>query len=343
MYRAVKTLFLVVMVGGVFLLSACSSKSAESENVVRVAFFPNITHSQALVGRAQGTFDKALGKEAKVQWKKFNSGPSEIEALLAGEIDIGYIGPGPAINGYSRSHGELQIVAGATNQGSVLVSRKGLVIKNIQELSGKRVAVPQYGNTQDLLLRALLKKAGIKEKTRGGTVDIRQVDNPDIKTLLDSGQLDAALVPEPWGSRLLKEIKANLVLDFDRVWGEGEYPSAVVIVRTEFLKKHPDLVEKWLAAHVELTDFINKNPEESQTIVNRQLKELTKKSLGQDVLDMAWRKMTINYNLEIASVNRFVQVSLEVGNLKEAPDTANLFNLELLNKVLRQKGKNLIN
>ncbi len=258
--------------------------------------------------------------------------------MFAGEIDIGYIGPGPAISGYTKSKGDLQIIAGATDAGAILVTRKDLVLKKVEELSGKRIAVPQFGNTQDLSLRNILQEHGLTDTTKGGTVEIRQADNPDIKTLLDNGEIDAALVPEPWGSRLIKEVQANILLDHKQVWREGKYTTAVVIARTEFIKEHPDIVEKFLRTHVELTDYINKNPEPAKEVINQQLKELTNKPLAKEILDAAFTRLLVTNDPEKASVVDFGQLALKAGFIKEQPDLKNLFNLDILNKVLQEKG-----
>lgn len=329
----------LVMTTVLITTSACGSKKVDQNVTVRVANFPNITHSQALIGRAEGQFQKALGDANKIEWKEFNAGPSEIEALFAGEIDIGYIGPGPAINGYAKSKGDLQIIAGATDAGAILVTRKDLVLKSVKELSGKKVAVPQFGNTQDLSLRNLMQQNGLKDTTKGGTVEVRQAENPDIKTLLDKGEIDAALVPEPWGSRLVKEVKANVLLDYKEVWKEGKYTTAVIIARTQFIKDHPDIVEKFLRTHVELTDYINKEPEKAKETVNTQIKELTKSALAKDVLDEAFERLVVTNNPEKESVEGFIKLSVETGFLKEEPDAKNLFNLKILNKILKEKGQ----
>ncbi|HEY3426286.1 MAG TPA: aliphatic sulfonate ABC transporter substrate-binding protein [Negativicutes bacterium] len=319
-------------------LMGCSSTTKEAKNVtVRIANFPNITHSQALVGKAEGQFQKALGSNT-IEWKTFNAGPAEIEAFFAGEVDMGYIGPGPAITGYAKSKGDLQIIAGATDAGAILVTRKDLVLKNVKELSGKRVAVPQFGNTQDLSLRHILQENGLQDTTKGGTVEIRQADNPDIKTLLDKGEIDAALVPEPWGSRLVSEVQANVLLDYKQVWREGNYTTAVVVARTQFIKEHPEIVEAFLKTHVELTDYINKNPDKAREIVNQQIKELTGKPLAKDILDASFGRLTVTNNPEKDSVIDFVQLSLDAGFIKVKPDLKDLFDLKILNKVLKEKG-----
>jgi len=334
----------IVLLGN---LVGCVSKTEEvtgaankvEENVdVRVGYFPNITHSQALVGKDQGSFQKAIGETNKIDWKLFNAGPAEIEALFAGAVDIGYIGPGPAINGYAKSAGDIQIIAGATDAGAIFVSKEGLVIKDLKDLSGKKIAVPQFGNTQDLTLRKILSENGLLDTTKGGTVEVQQAANADILTLLQKGEIDAALVPEPWGSRLIKEAGANVILDYKDLLRDGQYTTAVVVVRTEFLKNHPKIVEDFIRNHVEVTDYINANKEEAKAVVNKQITDLTNKSIAKDVLDSAFNRLTITNNPEGDSVLDFLNLSVEEGFLRSEPDTKDLINISILNKVLKEKG-----
>ena len=149
------------------------STVATAQTVVRVGAFPNITHPQAMVGKNNGWFDKAMGPQVKVEWKSFNAGPSAIEALFAGAIDMTYIGPNPAISGYVRSNGEaLRIVAGAASGGASLVVRNDSGIQKPEDFHGKRVASPQMGNTQDVALRSWLKAHGMKTTDKGGDVQV---------------------------------------------------------------------------------------------------------------------------------------------------------------------------
>ena len=93
-----------VVVGLIFQVLV-HSLSGSGQTVVRVGAFPNITHARAMVGKANEWFEKALGPSAKIQWTSFNAGPSAIEALFSGAIDMTYVGPNPAITGYARSNG----------------------------------------------------------------------------------------------------------------------------------------------------------------------------------------------------------------------------------------------
>lgn len=324
------------------MFSSTSFASTEEKHTLKVAFFPNITHSQALVGKYEGTFQKELGSSVIIEWKEFNAGSSEIQAFMTGDADLGYIGPCPAINGYVRTKGELQIIAGAARAGAILVSRKDLIIKKISELKGKRVAVPQFGNTQDLSLRHLLRQNGLIETEKGGTVEIIQAENPDIKVILDSGNTDAALVPEPWGSRLVDEINANIVLDYKDIWKGGNYPTAVIIARRKFMNENPGIVTKFIKTHLELTDYIKTNKEKAKKIINLEIKKLTGKNLSKEILDSAFTRVVVTYDPDKLVIAEMANLSLESGFLKKYPDLKDLFNLKILNNILKKNGKKQI-
>jgi NitT/TauT family transport system substrate-binding protein len=173
-----------LLVGFSFWLALVVSGWAQgAANTIRVGAFPNITHAQAMIGKANGWFDKAMGPQVKVQWTSFNAGPSAIEALFAGAIDMTYVGPNPAINGYVRSNGEaLRVVAGAASGGASLIVRGDSGINKLEDFHGKRVPSPQFGNTQDVALRNWLKNHGVKTNDKGGDVQIVPMANSDQLT-----------------------------------------------------------------------------------------------------------------------------------------------------------------
>src|SRR6516164_7856219 len=126
--------------GSLLLLLCAGFGVVHAQAVIRVGAFPNITHPQAMVGKANGWFEKAMGSQVKVEWKSFNAGPSAIEALFAGAIDMAYIGPNPTINGYVRSNGEaVRVIAGATSGGASLVVRNDSGIQKPEDFHGKKV------------------------------------------------------------------------------------------------------------------------------------------------------------------------------------------------------------
>jgi len=312
--------------------------------VIRVGAFPNITHSQAMIGKANGWFEKAMGPNVKIEWQSFNAGPSAIEALFAGAIDMTYVGPNPAINGCVRSNGEaLRIIAGATSGGAALVVRGDSGINGPQDFHGKRIASPQQGNTQDVALRAWLKSNGLKTRDKGGDVVVMPIANPDQLTLFLKKEIDAAWAPEPWASRLVHEAGGRILVDERNLWPNGQFLTTELIVSTKFLQSHPDLVKTWLKAHVELTEWINKNPSPAKQILNQQIQKETGKPLAAGVLDDAFGRMQVTYDPLRGPLMRAAQSAFDAGFLgRQMPDLSHLYDLNLLNQVLAEKGRKAV-
>ena len=284
-----------------------------------------------MVGKSNGWFDKAMGPEVKIEWKSFNAGPSAIEALFAGAIDMTYIGPNPAISGYVRSNGEaLRIVAGATSGGAALVVRNDAGIWKPEDFHGKKVASPQMGNTQDVALRAWLIAHGMKSTDKGGDVQVIPLANPDQLTLFLKKQLDGAWAPEPWATRLIQEGKGRLFLDERTLWPNGDFITAHLIVRTQFLKEHPDLVKNWIRAHVELTDWINGHLPEAKKLLNQQIAKETGKALPDAVLEESFGRMKATYDPLRASLMVAAKSEFEAGFLgRQMPDLSKLVRSDI--------------
>ncbi len=292
-----------------------TSQPTASESV-RLGYFPNVTHAPAMVGITRGAFQKALGRKVAVEAKVFNAGPEEMEALLAGAIDIGYVGPGPAINTFLKSKGRaLKILAGACEGGAALVARPDAHIGSIRDLAGKRVAVPQLGGTQDISLRHFLAAEGLQPQEKGGSVQILPIKNPDILTLFRKGQLDAAWVPEPWTTRLLHEGGAQLVVDERDLWPEKRFTTTVVIVRKAYLEQHPEQVQAFLQAHLQAVAWLSQHPAEGQAAVNAELKRLTGKPLKNEVLSEAWGRVAFSADPNRANIEAFIAAAADAGYL----------------------------
>jgi NitT/TauT family transport system substrate-binding protein len=323
----------------ILLFASCAIHAQQKPTVLRVGYFPNITHAQALVGRANGQFEKALGAGVQVEWKAFNAGPSAIEALFANAIDITYVGPNPTVAGYVRSQGEaVRVIAGAASGGASLVVRKDAGIRNASDFHGKKVATPQLGNTQDVALRSWMRANGLKSREKGGDVQVIPISNPDQLTLFLKGQIDAAWAPEPWAARLVHVGGGRILLDERDLWPDHQFVITNIIVSTKFLKEHPDVVKGFLRTHVELTEWINKNPAQAKQVMNQQLQKETGKPLPPEVLDDAFSRMQVTYDPIRSSLLKSTQQAFDEGFLgRTKPDLSGLYDLTLLNEVLREK------
>lgn len=333
MFEKQKVLLMTVLLTlAVVCLGGCGKKKDDGLAEVRVAYFPNITHSQALVMKNKEMFEEKLEADVNVKWMDFNAGTEEVEAFFAGEVDIGFIGSIPAISGYTKSDGDIVIIAGACDGGAVLVTRSDIVLNSIKDLDGLTVSVPSLGNTQHMNLLTLLEENGLETVDKGGTVTVQPVKNSDVKTLMDSMELDAAIVPEPWGSILENDIGARVFLDWRDVWRNGDYSTSVVVTTKDFLSAHPEVVEKFLESHLEATDFVNNHQEESKDIVNSEIEAVTKKGFDRVILDGSFSRLKFSTDISKESINEFAQIYLDQGFIKKLPDEG-IFDESLLNKL----------
>ncbi|HYR56178.1 MAG TPA: ABC transporter substrate-binding protein [Myxococcaceae bacterium] len=267
----------------------CKKSEAERRNApLRLGFFPNITHAQALVGNDEGNFARELG-EMKLDVKQFNVGPAAMEALSSGSLDITYVGPGPAINTFLKAGRQLRVIAGAVNGGAVFVAKTA---RSAQDLKGKIVASPQIGNSQDIALRYWLKTQGLTiADDSKGDVRVMPIPNPDILSLFISGRLEAGWVPEPWGARLIVEGGGHLLVDERDLWSNRSFPATVVVTTAQVLQTRPEQVAAILRAHAELTRQWQANPDAFAGKANDAFAKLTGKKLSPEVLKQAFSRI----------------------------------------------------
>ncbi|MGN6350437.1 MAG: ABC transporter substrate-binding protein, partial [Candidatus Nitrosocosmicus sp.] len=240
---------------------------SQSSKTLRIGYFPNVNHAQAIIGLKNGDFQKIINKnennssQKKVDIKEFvfSDGPSALEALFGGQIDVAYVGPLPAINGFIASNnGGLKIISGAASGGASFVVRNDAGIQSVKDLGGKKFASPQIGNTQDISLRKYIVNNGYKTTENGGNVTVVPAKPSDIFTLMLKKEIDGAWVPEPWATRLVKEANGKIFVDERDLWPpQGKFVTANIIVRTDYLNQNPDVIKKLLEAHVNETIWIN--------------------------------------------------------------------------------------
>ena len=278
------------------LAAGCARGSAAGARRLRVGFFPNVTHAVALVGLESGCFKRHLAPGVRLDARPFAAGTELVTAIAAGEIDLAYLGPGPAITGYVAGV-PIRVLAGAADGGSVLVSRYDVAIESPAALSGRRISVPAYGNTQDVLLRSVLRQAGLRDTTRGGSVEVVRVESADVRLLFEQKQLDAAMLPEPWAARVEAETGARVVLDWREVWRGGRYPSTLLVATDNLLRGRPQTAAAWLKAHRETVAWIRTHPEEARQVIDTALFHHTRKRLPPGVLERALSRMAVSDEL----------------------------------------------
>ncbi|MEU1705478.1 aliphatic sulfonate ABC transporter substrate-binding protein [Streptomyces sp. NPDC005706] len=320
---------------------AAGAKKTDGLDSVKIGYFGNLTHATALVGKQKGFFQKALGA-TKADYQLFNAGPSEIEALNSGSVDIGWIGPSPAINGYTKSNGKnLRIIGGSASGGVKLVVNPKK-IKSLKDVEGKRIATPQLGNTQDVAFLNWVAEQGWKVDAQSGKGDVSVVrtDNKVTPDAYKSGSIDGAWVPEPTASKLVAE-GGKVLLDESSLWPGNKFVITNIVVSQKFLKEHPKAVEAVLKASVDTNAWINAHPDEAKAAANKQLGVDSGKELPADVLDPAWKSIRITDDPLAATLDTEARHAVKAG-LLEDPRLKGIYDLAPLNRVLGAKGESTV-
>jgi NitT/TauT family transport system substrate-binding protein len=320
-----------------FVLNEPAPAAEHEAKELRLGYFPNITHAQALYAQATGEFERKIG--VRIKWTAFNAGPTAIESLFANAVDATFVGPSPTINGYIKSRGEkFAIVAGSASGGAGLVVRKDSGIHSDKDFAGKTIATPQLGNTQDVAARTWLADKGYRLRERGGSVSLVPLSNPDQLTLFKKKQIDGAWTVEPWLARLEVEGGGELLLEEKSLWPGGKYVTTHLVVSRAFLADNQETMRKLMVALVEVTEQINSNKTAAAAVLNEQLKKETGKALKDEVIQKAMTRVEFTWDPLCASLKQSAEASHRIGFIRKEPALRGIYALTLLKDVLREKN-----
>jgi NitT/TauT family transport system substrate-binding protein len=342
--------FLIPVVALTLLAAACGSSGSSKPNstggstpsgekvTLRLGYFGNVTHAPAMVGLQNGGFAKALGSNVTLKTSVFSAGPAAVEALFSKSIDASFVGPNPAINAYAQSKGAaIRVVAGAASGGAFFVVNKD--IKTAADLTGKKVGSPSLGNTQDVSLRYWLKQQGLSTDTNGGG-DVKIIPGPDNGTVVQefqSGDIAGAWMPEPYASKMIAA-GGHILVDEASLWPKGQYVTTLLVVRTDFLTAHPDVVTNLIKGLSDAIDYTNANPAAAAPLVAAGIDRATGKSIAVDLVTKSFKSITFTLDPIASSLKTDVSHAESLGILKQT-ELTNIFDLSLLNKFLTSSGK----
>lgn len=312
-------------------VSAGSGGGGDGQTTLRLGYFPNVTHGPALIARDQGLFEKELGSDVKIEYSTFNSGSEVTTAILAGALDASFVGPNPAINGYQKSGGKVKVVSGVANGGAFLVVKPG--IKSAADLKGKKVATPSHGNTQDVALRTWLNDNDVTVTKDGGDVTILPQENSVTLTSFQEDQIDGAWVPEPWATRLVQEGGGEILLDEASLWPDGKYTTTVLVVTTDFLDKHADLVQQLVTANDAAIQVIEKDPAAAKASISKGIGDITDKPMPEALITASFKSVKFGLDPIISSLQKSADDAAALGFIENS-DIANLWDPTYVNKVL---------
>src|ERR1700729_2216691 len=313
--------------------SASSSSSSGSGSgssapvTVRLGLLANITHAPALIAIQKGYFTKDLGSN-KLTSTVYNTGTLETTAILAGQLDVAYVGPNPAINAFQKSGGtSIKIISGVATGGASMVVKPS--ITSAADLKGKTIDTPSLGNTQDVAIRYYLKQHGLATTTTGGGDVTIKPTTPNSNAVLQfqSGQIAGASEPSPYDVEM---VKAG-----GKVLFSQPGVTTIMVVTQKFLAAHPDVVSDLLK------DYIKSNPTDAQTSANTELTALSGKGIKASVLPDAFKEIVFTNDPDAASLATDAQQAKAVG-LLTSTDLNGIFDLGPVNKLLQAAGESQV-
>jgi sulfonate transport system substrate-binding protein len=332
--RFVAVLALAAVALGVGGTAAVAKSSKGTESVtLRLGYFPNVTHASAIVGVQGGILAKQLGKNVDLKLSTFNSGTEAVQALQAQALDATYIGPNPTITAWTQFDKGVRVVSGSASGGAYLVVKPN--INTAADLKGKVVASPQLGNTQDVSLRTWLKQRGLKTDTQGGgDVSIRPQDNATSLNAFKTGDIQGAWVPEPWATRLVTEGGGKILVDEATLWPKGQYVTTQLIVTTDFLKAHRDVVQKLVNAQVASNDYIKNNTADAESLVSQGIQQATGKPIDGNLVIASFKNIEFTNDPIASSLVKDNKDQKALG-FPSASSLKGLYDLSFLNTALK--------
>lgn len=290
--------------GFLLILTLCSCTKGNDENSVRLAYMPNVTHAVPLVGIEKGFFQKELGSNVKLEPIHFVVGNSIIDAFITNQIDIAYVGPGPYINSIYRKV-PLKLLSNSANGGTTIVGTADIG-------NDSRISVPQYGNTQDLILRRFLEKENIKNAM------VIAIPPQDTATAFFTMSIDAACLPEPWGTVIIDKIKCKVLKNEKEILNNGDYPVTILITTEEFANKHPEIVESLKKANKKTIEYINSNPVETIAITKDSISKITKKEIKREIISNSIKRCSFKSEIDFNILKKYAEIGVKAGYYKKA-------------------------
>jgi NitT/TauT family transport system substrate-binding protein len=317
--------------------STAASPQAGQAITVKLGIFKNVTHAAGYVALENGYFQKNFGSNVKIEVQAFDNGSDFSTAIATGQIDLGFVGPGPSTNQYLKSK-NFKVISGSNNGGAVLVVGKNSGVNSVKDLVGKTIAIPTKGSTNEISLRLLLKQEGVKVTTDKTGAQIIARAPADTLVALRQNEVDATLIPEPWGTQIESQGIGKVLVPWDKIPpNNGDYPLTILVASDKFLTEHKDLAKAAIKSNIEGIDFIKSNPDKAYELINKQLSTLSGKGMDIPLIKAAISHLKLTADINKAAIEEMAKVSIDAGYIKDVKveqlDLSKFVDTSLLDEV----------
>ncbi|MEI2405774.1 aliphatic sulfonate ABC transporter substrate-binding protein [Niallia taxi] len=333
MFSLKKAYFLLSVILLTLIISACGAASStngsgdgDGEITVNIGVQQSIW--PILLAKEKGWFEEEFEKAgAKVKWVEFQSGPSYFESIASNRLDFGRVGNIPVLAGQGGGIKFEEIATASTGElGDAIIVSENSSIKTGQDLKGKKIAVAKGSSAYGLLYR-LLEKEGIKPSE----LEIIQLQPDEAQPAFETGSVDAWAIWEPYQSVQVVKNKAKVIATGKDI---GSYSPGFQIVRTEFAKEHPELVELYLKVTEKATRWQNEHKEEAIKIY-ADLKNTDEEIISRVLENSVPENTPISDDI-IKEQQATADLLLEQGGLTKKLDAADVVNNTYIEKVLKE-------
>jgi len=293
---------------------------------IRIGYQPSTHQMAEVTAMAKGWWQQDLAPfgVVNVTDKVFPSGPPEMQAMLAGELDVAYVGAAPVLSALTTGL-DAKIVAGVNTQGSDLVVRNDLDYTGPQSLSGMTIATFPPGSIQDTVLRDWLKKNNL---TPDKDVFIKGMTPGDAVTAILAGKVDGIFLPTPSPSTVVNQGKGKIVVQSGEMY--PNHTCCVLVVSGKLIREHPEIVRQIIRTNDKAVAWNQQNLDEAAEIYSTKTgASLADVKTSLTEWDGSWAS---DPNVIVEPVLDYAKIQYELGFIKKALTKEEIFDLTFYQK-----------
>jgi NitT/TauT family transport system substrate-binding protein len=245
--------------------------------------------------------------------------------MLAGALDIAYVGTAPPITAISQGL-DAKIVAAVNINGSDLVLRPNVTYSGPKSLEGLSIGTFPPGSIQDIVMKKWLGDNGVDISK----VQIHGMGPGDAVTAIEAGKIDGVFLPHPSPAQISQDGKGRSVVQSGEMW--PNHACCSLLISGKLLREQPALVEQIIKTHIKATEYVNAHPDESA--------EIYAKKTGQNLAMVkesikSWDgKWVSDPTIQISSTVEYAKIDQQLGYINKTLSKDDLFDTDIYAKAL---------